>query len=153
MRQRGPEVVGARSTCHGGRRAVPWIGRAAGDPGFEVGDHPVGQSHVRWHLQTVVAEGLEDQTLVDVARHDGWTGFTSTPDPVPRVECQAPFDFVRSRRVALVAVVDENRSDFGFKVGDIGGVGLVAASGRGQRERAGNQYRDAPELKSSVVSA
>jgi hypothetical protein len=38
-------------------------------------------------------------------------------------------------------------------VGDIGGDGLVAASGRGQRERAGNQYRDAPELKSSVVSA
>lgn len=115
VRQRGPEVVGARSTCHGGRRAVPWIGRAAGDPGFEVGDHPVGQSHVRWHLQTVVAEGLEDQTLVDVARHDGWTGFTSTPDPIPRVECQAPFDFVRSRRVALVAVVDENRSDFDLK--------------------------------------
>ena len=59
------------------------VGRAHFDPELEVGDFFGGElltpTFARGHLQIFigVANGLNQQTLVRVARYDSWTGITS----------------------------------------------------------------------------
>src|SRR3989442_11177601 len=69
----------------------------------------------RRHLQVVVrvADRFDQSALVHVARHDGWFArFSSFKHPLPAVEQEVPFYFLRRGTVTLVTMLHEDRADF-----------------------------------------
>ncbi len=67
-----------------------------------------------------------------VAGHDGRAAVAARADRLARIEQQAPFRLARLRRMALVAVLDEDRPDLRLEERDaLGGVLLLRFRGAG----------------------
>src|SRR5205085_2566742 len=87
------------------------VGRARRDPALEVGGDGRRQPLLRRHLQTVVPQRLENQTLLGVAGDDGRAGVAAGADAVAGVEPQAALELRRLVRVARVALLDKDGTD------------------------------------------
>ena len=93
--------------------AVARVGCPHRHPALEVGDHLVGQLLLGRHLEVVVlvADRLDQQALLEVARHDRGAEVAPLADALPRVEHEVRLDLLGRRGVALVAVLDQHRAD------------------------------------------
>ena len=84
-----------------------------------------------WHLKIFVrvADRFEQQTLLRITGHNRRAGIAAFQQSVAGVKQQAPFDFFRVLRVTLVAMLDEDRTDFLLKELDAGAVGFGGSRG------------------------
>ena len=104
-----------------GQAPVARVGCTHLDPLLEVGDDTLGQTRLGRHHQFGVEVGDRpvEIALVRLAGDDrGQAGLTATADCLAQVEPQLALEFallLRIGRVALVAVLDEDRPDFLFK--------------------------------------
>src|SRR6185436_6017207 len=93
----------------GGRGALPaGIGRAALHPRLEVRDHLGRELALRRHLEllVLVADRLDEEALVEVARDDGRAGLAALEQALARVDVELALQLLRLRAVAGVAAVD-----------------------------------------------
>ena len=94
------------------------IGRAHADPLHEVGDEIVGKLLVaRRHREVAVgvADGFDEEAFVRLAGDDGGAGVAALEPAVARVEREAAFDLLRARAVALVTILDQDRTHLGLE--------------------------------------
>ena len=115
------------------------IGRAHADPFHEISDEIVGELLVaRRHREVAVgvADGFDEQAFVRLAGDDGGAGVAALHPTVARVEREAAFDLLRARAVALVTILDQDRTDLGLEeVGLRGGELRRFGSGGGGNAR------------------
>src|SRR5262249_38260070 len=74
-------------------------------------DDRIGQLALWGHLEIVVANGVNQQALVDVARNDRRARVAALADALARIEEEAALDLLRGGGVALVAVLHEYGTD------------------------------------------
>ena len=91
------------------------------DPLDQIGDRALGQFPTGWHLIRFVADGLDDQTLIDLARNQRGARIATLQKPLGTIQGQPTLESFRLRGVAFVAMLDENRSDFRLKEFQLGG--------------------------------
>ncbi len=127
------------------RRTVARIGRAQLHPRHQISDHGVGQLRfLRRHFQILdlVPHGLDQQTFLRLAGDDG--GFSGIAALLPagfRIEVKVALELLRLRAVALVAMLDEHRSNFLFEEGDAGRLGGRKRSQRREQQRSDERER------------
>ena len=105
-----------------GQRFVPRIGCAHVDPGLEISDHLVGKFARGRHLEAVVLERCQQETLILVAGHHRRTALAPLGHPAPRIDEQAGLQLAGPQgvgRMALVAVLGEDRPDLLLEEGDL----------------------------------
>ncbi len=102
-------------------------GRSHPHPLGKVGNHRRGKFALGGHLVVFVAEGLDQQAAIGIARCDGGARFAPFADRLAAVEPKSPLQVFGSCRVALVTVLNEDRPDAGFKEINAGGTQLSAA--------------------------
>lgn len=102
------------------------IGRAHLDPTFKIGDDALVELSVGGHLDFVVgvAERAKEKRGFGIAGDDGWAGVASFEERGGIIEAETAFGFVRFKAVAVVAVLDEDGTDFGFEKFDGSGIGF-----------------------------
>ena len=109
------------------------------DPFFEIVHHRFWQRTflLWWHRQVLVraADCLDDKTLIDLPHNQSGPRLTATQDAVAAVEQQLATEFFRCCRVALVAVLDQNRTNFPFEELHAPGVCLGRDHVRPKRKR------------------
>src|SRR5690606_9152426 len=67
---------------------------------------------------------LDEEASARIARHDGRSALAAAKETRARVEAQIRTRLLRSRRVALVAMLDEERPDLVLEEGDVLGARL-----------------------------
>ena len=135
--------VDALLRFHGGDRVGGTrVGRAPAHPGLEIGDDVRGQLLVRRHRNVLarVAQRLNEQARVGIARREGGTGETALLHARARVEQQAALQFFGRGAVTLVTILGQHRTDLALEKRDLlrsGGVGEGGAGRRGNITVAG----------------
>jgi hypothetical protein len=124
--------------------ALPRVRGARLDPLDKVGDGLVRQSGLLgWHRQVaLVPDGLNEQALGRVPRHDGRATVAAGAQPVPGVQPQPAAELLRLGGVALVTVRGKDRLDLLAK--EAGGVRVLGASAAGAD--GSRQRREAEEF-------
>ena len=116
------------------RAAGPRVGGADLHPGFEVGDLRGGELRLRRHLQTRPScrTALMSRLLPGSPGTIAGPGAPPLSTPVAGVEQQLAADLLRLGRVALVAVLDQERADLLLEELDpLGRRGLVLGPAHG----------------------
>ena len=98
------------------------IGRAAGNPRFEIGDDRRRKPFLFGrHLEVVVlvANGLEQQAFGWLPRNDGRAGIAAGEQGFAGVEEKPALGFPHFSGVAFVAILDKDRADALFEEGKV----------------------------------
>ena len=122
-----------------GRFADAGVGGAHLDPFLEVCDHVLGKLPLGRHFEPLVLDRLDQQALVGMLRRDHLARVASFTQAVMRVKNEMPFGLGDVPRVALVAVVHQDRPDFLFEEIDafLRGARFGRAGGRTPRSDLG----------------
>jgi hypothetical protein len=91
----------------------PRVRSAHPDPRFKVGDDTLGQASLGRHFQILiaVANRLQNQTALQLARHHRRSSLTTTPQRLARIDPQSAFGLPALHTVTLVATLHEDRPD------------------------------------------
>jgi hypothetical protein len=103
------------------------VGRPHRDPFLEVGDlfcRELLALGRHFEIRIVVADGLDEEALVGLARDERRAGVAALQHRVARVELQAAFEFLRLRAVAGVAGPGEHGANLGLEKFQADGVGV-----------------------------
>ena len=138
-RLKGPMFTALRevnAAARGRGLAVARIGRAHQNPFLEVGDdggRELATVFWRRHLEVLVgvADGFEEEALLQVAGNDSVAGFAALTRAGAGVEEESALEFLGSGGVACVAFLDEYGTDAFFEEGEI--IGAQRALGNGGR--------------------
>jgi hypothetical protein len=88
------------------------------------------------HFFIVIADGAEQEGAVGVAGDKRGAGIAAFENGSAGIETKVAFKLLRFRRVAFVAVLDEDGPNLLFEEGDIGG---AAWAGEAGEEQTGNE--------------
>ena len=100
------------------------ISSAISDPSLEVANDGLGELRLRRHLEVLVAQRREEEALLGLAGDECRPRVAAVHPAFSAVEEQATLDSLRVRRVALVAVLDEDGADLPFEELNIGRIGM-----------------------------
>ena len=152
-RLKGPMFTAFRevdAAARGRGLAVARVGRAHENPLLEVGDDIGGELAAvlgRGHLEIFVgvADGLEEEALLQVAGNDGVAGVAALTRAGAGVEEETALEFLSAGGVAGVAFFHEHGADAFLKKSEfIGGRGTLGISGANAGSRGGAD-KDAEE--------
>ena len=129
---------------------IPGIGGAHVDPGLEVGNHRVRQFAGGGHLEAVVLDRGQQQAVIPLARHHRGTALAPLGHPLAGIDEQVCLQLAGAEgvgRVALIAVLRENRPDLRLEEGDPfgGGRSQSAAATDSQHRHDNGEGADASE--------
>ena len=110
--------------------AAPWISSTRANPRFKVIQNVVRQLAIRRHFESLVPQSLHEQTVLRLPGHQCRPGISAGQRRVPRIQSQAPLDFFGLRRVARIAVLDQDGPDAGFEEFHLFGRGRFPVCGR-----------------------
>ena len=72
-------------------------------------------------IRVGVADSFDEETFPGVAGNDGRAGVAALEQTFERIEVKPALELLGLRAVAGVAVLGEQRTDFGFEEGEVGG--------------------------------
>ena len=117
-----PELAGGREVDSLGSRRRLLDARVGGpliDPGREVGDDCVREFSLRRHLERLLLQGLNEQTLFCIAGNDRRPGVASLEQGRAAIERESPLDALGLGRMALVTLTDQDGANLALKEFDL----------------------------------